>query len=98
MAPPPASQFDSFVTAQGRVETATGSAAGGSIAAPPPCLQKGVPMRLLAGVLCFLALAVAAGCGGDDDDQAAAPPATSADTTAADACATDQLDTVSAGK
>ena len=55
-------------------------------------------MRLLAAVLLALALAVAAGCGGDDDDEAAAPPATSAETTAADACATGQLDTVAAGK
>ena len=57
-------------------------------------------MRKLVLVLLVLATALAAaGCGGDDDDdEAAAPAATeAAETTAADACAKDQLELANEG-
>ena len=54
-------------------------------------------MRTLALLAVLLLTTLAAGCGGDDDE-AAAPATTTADTTAVDACSTDQLDTVSDGK
>jgi polar amino acid transport system substrate-binding protein len=53
--------------------------------------------KLLPLLVALLLALIAAGCGGDDGDEAAAP-ATTAETAAADACAKDELETVTPDK